>query len=78
MIYFTAHKAEDMTKLKDFIALAKNKLGNLIKAIKSDKAKECIGDSFEHYLAEIGIEHQLNGWIESLEWRIGMQKSYYG
>lgn len=60
MIYLTIHKAVAITKLKDYITLTKNKLGNLIKAIRSDNTKEYLGHSFEHYLAEIGIEHQLS------------------
>lgn len=60
MTYLIVNKSEAVIKLKEFVALTKNKFGKSIKSIISDNAKEYLCDKFENYLIDNGIERQLN------------------
>lgn len=59
MIHLLSHKEEAITKLNEFVALTKNKLGKEIKTIRTDNTAY-LGDDIENYLRINGIRHQLS------------------
>lgn len=60
MTCLLSHKEEAIKKLKEYVALVKNKFEKLVKTIRIDNAGEYLGDEFENYLTINGIEHQLS------------------
>ncbi|GBN06736.1 Retrovirus-related Pol polyprotein from transposon TNT 1-94 [Araneus ventricosus] len=59
MIYFLSKKGEVLSKLKEYIAMTRNKFGRTLKVLRSDNGGEYIGKEIEDFLKEQGIVHQL-------------------
>ncbi|GBM94626.1 Copia protein [Araneus ventricosus] len=58
MIYLLSKKDEVLSKLKEYIAMTRNKFGRMLKVLKSDNGGEYIGKEIEDFLKEQGIVHQ--------------------
>ncbi|GBM89165.1 Retrovirus-related Pol polyprotein from transposon TNT 1-94 [Araneus ventricosus] len=59
MIYLLSKKDEVLSKLKEYIAMTRNKFGRTLKVLRSDNGGEYIGKEIEDFLKEQGIVHQL-------------------
>ncbi|GFT75268.1 retrovirus-related Pol polyprotein from transposon TNT 1-94 [Nephila pilipes] len=59
MIYLLSKKDEVHSKLKEYVAMTRNKFGRTIKVLRSDNAGEDIGKEIEDFLKDQGIIHQL-------------------
>ncbi|GBN50530.1 Retrovirus-related Pol polyprotein from transposon TNT 1-94 [Araneus ventricosus] len=58
MIYLLSKKDEALSKLKEYIAMTRNKFGRTLKVFRSDNGGEYIGKEIEDFLKEQGIVHQ--------------------
>ncbi|GBN77588.1 Retrovirus-related Pol polyprotein from transposon TNT 1-94 [Araneus ventricosus] len=59
MIYLLSKKDEVLSKLKEYIAMTRNKFGRTLKVLRSDNGGEYSGKEIEDFLKEQGIVHQL-------------------
>ncbi|GBM35607.1 Retrovirus-related Pol polyprotein from transposon TNT 1-94 [Araneus ventricosus] len=59
MIYLLSKKDEVLSKLKEYVAMTRNKFGRTLKVLRSDNGGEYIGKEIEDFLKEQGIVHQL-------------------
>lgn len=60
VLFFIERKSEVVNSLKAYIAYVHKKTGNKVKVMRSDNALELTGSSFEEYLRENNITHELS------------------
>ena len=58
-VYLLSNKNEFLTKLKEYLAITKNKFGRTVRKLRSDNAGEYLRTETQNYL-ERRIQHQLS------------------